>query len=271
MAQAVDKIAKTCVLRFTEKKVYFIVKDAAGGMQVHCHIDNDSVVEDLLIQSLSNNEIWMQVQSEWLARAFRSAVQSHDIKIKLTKKDDQGLLSLSIMTESRTGRNVAVQQDVPILVLKKLQIAELREPAVPPPDVYILLPPLVTLRTLAERMRTIAHHVVLSANFCGSLVLKCETDAVTIETVFTDLVHPEMESSQDQPQSQDDKERYFDVRVDIRDFVKFVYSHHVNPSNVVCCIHEAVCAVFYVYVGSPAEIEKEEGAVLTYYLPAKHL
>ena len=60
------------------------------------------------------------------------------------------------------------------------------------------------------------------------------------------------------------------VRVDLRDFAKFVQSHLVQPLNIVCCIIENTGLVLYVYVGDMRSADYARGhlGVLSYYIPA---
>ncbi|KAI9143949.1 checkpoint protein Hus1/Mec3 [Paraphysoderma sedebokerense] len=272
VAQSVEKISKLCALKFTPEKVHFIVKDSDGGTQVWSHIEADAIFENYQIESMNRNVIWLEVSTDYLIRAFRSTQNAHEVSMKLAKKDGKAVMSLNISSESRSGKPVVITQDIPIRVLQKAQIADLKEPAIPTPEIYIMLPSLHSLRTVAERMKSLSSHIILAANMNGELVLRAETDTVNIETRYCDLVHPELDGNQEgrSQQRMRDPTEFAEVRVDVKDFIKFVHSYHVNPSNVVCCIHDELCLVFYVYVGDPNRLEDEDSlAILTYLIPAK--
>ena len=53
-----------------------------------------------------------------------------------------------------------------------------------------MMPPLLTLRTIVERMKTMGDYLIVAGNMSGELVLKVEADAVQIETLFTKLINP---------------------------------------------------------------------------------
>jgi hypothetical protein len=56
--------------------------------------------------------------------------------------------------------------------------------------VHILLPPLMTLRHLLERLKSLDHHVTLAANMNGELRLNVSTDSVDITTFYRGLINP---------------------------------------------------------------------------------
>lgn len=57
--------------------------------------------------------------------------------------------------------------------------------------VNILLPPLVTLRTVCERLRTISPVITISANYRGEFRLKASSDDAKVETEWRGLKHPQ--------------------------------------------------------------------------------
>lgn len=101
-----------------------------------------SLFTDYRIQSNANNEITMELTSEALLGALRSAMPTagsafdvEEIIMKLAKKNDQALLSFEILGLSRVGHKIRVAQDVKIEVMKPADVAKLAEPLCPEPDV----------------------------------------------------------------------------------------------------------------------------------------
>jgi len=136
-----------------------------------------------------------------------------------------------------------------------------------------MLPGLQNLRSVAERMKTLSNRLFVAANMNGQLRLRIETSAAKVETNYTNLIHPELDGGANDPAIKpiEDKTKFSEVSVDIKDFIKFLHSHHINPSNVVCCVHEQLCLVFYVYVGGNNTLESgdETLGIFTYLISAR--
>ena len=88
-------------------------------------------------------------------------------------------------------------QDIPIRVLNDDSIHGIIEPIIPDTDVHIMLPPLLSLKSIIERMKSISidHVLAVSANMNGELRLRVMTDTVTVETFYKNLVNPDLSTS----------------------------------------------------------------------------
>ncbi|KAJ3295914.1 hypothetical protein HDU79_008039 [Rhizoclosmatium sp. JEL0117] len=93
---------------------------------------------------------------------------------------------------------------------------------------------------MADRMKLVGGHMIVKANMSGEFVMLIENDMVKLETFYEDLDNPAIDPSQVEPSQQPslnrDPKEFAQVRVDIRDFIKF-------------CIIENHGLVFYVYIG----------------------
>ena len=147
------------------------------------------------MQSAADNVINLEVPLNPFLRALKSALQATSASIRLTKKDNVPLLSLTIVTSSAgsgstaftgfgtstTGtasgqrgpdsverdpatdlelpareRETIITQDVPVRVLAPGVVAAIHEPRCREPDVHILLPPLGQVRAVSERFTRVA-------------------------------------------------------------------------------------------------------------------
>ena len=149
-----------------------------------------------MIQSaIENNTINLRVSLASLHRALRSALTASSSSIRLTKKDNIPLLSLTIITNTLTSfhsqaktttfgtgnapfpsdlnadesfggpefpgfishdRETTITQSIPVLVLAADSVSQLHEPHCREPDVYIMLPPLLQLKAISERFTKLA-------------------------------------------------------------------------------------------------------------------
>lgn len=202
-----------------------------------------------------------------LQRALRSALQATSASIRLTKKNDVPLLALTIVTNAMMGnggdippstsagftdpdasittgnsfgidtnidmsggsreRETIVTQDIPVRVLSPAQVEGIHQPVCREPDVHILLPSLMQLKSLSDRFTrlslaakaTISNPAIatanignssgtggignaatsrleMAANMHGCLRLSLRADAMNISSVWTGLSNPELDPSQ---------------------------------------------------------------------------
>ncbi|KAI0090215.1 cell cycle checkpoint [Irpex rosettiformis] len=281
--QAVEKLQKRCVIKFTETDLHIICANDVneGGIQVWSQIKIPSLFNDLRIQSNANNQISMLLSPEALLSALRSAANPstastsnavlHQVEavMRLAKKNDQAVLSFEINGLSRNaGRYVRVNHDVRIEIMKPQDVQRLSEPMCPEPDVHVLLPQLTKLRAVVERLRSLSDTVAIRANRSGRLEFSVRTDSVSTDVAWTGLSNPTMakEGGSQEPSQisqPHDPEEMFGVLISVKSFLQFLNSHVVSTTTI-ACICQNHCMILYVYIGEVADA----GGVLTYYIPA---
>ncbi|KAL0945318.1 hypothetical protein HGRIS_000821 [Hohenbuehelia grisea] len=252
--QAIEKLQRKFVMKFTETELHIICNHEAneGGIQVWSQIKVDSLFTAYRIQSNANNEISLALSSEALLLALKSATASaeagaagdvDEVVLKLAKKNGHAVLSFEIAGATRMGKSVRVAHDVRIDVMKPTDVALLREPMCPEPDIHILLPPLQKLRTIVDRMRPMSDILAVRANNSGRLTLSINTDSVKIDTEWRNCTNPKMtrEGSQEEPDEPPDPEKMFTVLVSIRSFLKFLNSHVVSTTTIACEFSQYLC------------------------------
>lgn len=154
------------------------------------------IFDSYILQSASSqNTINLEVPIQALARALKSALGSTSTQIRLTKKDNVPMLSLTIVTNTFSSgnhvvtnattrergadgdfdfddnpglsfsdtqgggsrdRETVITQDIPVKVLAMEVVARLHQPQTPEPDVNIYLPPLAQVKTISERFTKLA-------------------------------------------------------------------------------------------------------------------
>jgi HUS1 checkpoint protein len=182
--------------RLNDEDIQFtIIPDK--GSQVWSVLPPEMIFDTYVLQSASpQNTINLEVPIQALSRALKSALGSTSTHIRLTKKDNIPMLSLTIVTntfssennvvttpastrgrggdgdldwndqpdlsfsETQTGgqkdRETIITQDIPVKVLAMEVVARLHQPRTPEPDVNIFLPPLAQIKTISERFTRLA-------------------------------------------------------------------------------------------------------------------
>ncbi|XP_074653018.1 checkpoint protein HUS1-like [Tubulanus polymorphus] len=265
------KLAKTCVLRMTVDKLYFILSEQVvnGGVSIWCELAQGHFFNEYSIDGLSAeaNEIFLEVIPENFMKALKTSQVSKSIKVKLTKKHTP---CLTFEIEMPSTHSRFVTHDVPVHVIPKRLWAEYDEPAMPEFDVSIYMPSLKVLRNVVDRMKTMSNFIIISANRSGEFIVKVETDSVTIATHFRDLKNPVFgKPHQDaaaqlpsQSTQQQKREEFAETRIDIKKFAQFLAGQQVNPNKVICNIVENKVAHFFLL---------HDDVSLQYFMPAVSL
>ncbi|KNE67366.1 hypothetical protein AMAG_11833 [Allomyces macrogynus ATCC 38327] len=287
-----DKLgARHCTLRFSRHRFYLVVKDAADATQVWSHAPADLLFEEMLLESSHpTSEIALSVPTALLHRAVKSMATAHAVTVKLARNPTP-VLAMTMVAESKAGaRPVVVHHDVPIRVLKRSAIDELREPRMPWSDVYVALPPLATLRAMIDRIKAMGatHLTLASRHGLGELRIRAETPNVQFETVIGRLEHARVVDERGQDAGPAPlatalrADQLAEVTVATADFSRVMQCHVAHPTQVVLAIHHQVCAVVYAHLDAPDSPPDDVGrgghaapnqseSVLTYYVPARIL
>ncbi|XP_016003386.1 checkpoint protein HUS1 isoform X2 [Rousettus aegyptiacus] len=234
VSSMVAKLAKTCTVRISPRQLNFILADkvASGGVSMWCELEQENFFSEFQMEGVSaeNNEIYLELTSENLSRALKTAQNARALKIKLTNKHFPCLtVSIELLSVSSSSR--VVTHDIPIKVIPRKLWKDLQEPVVPDSDVSIYLPVLKTVKSVVERMKNISNHLIVEANLNGDLNLKIESELVCVTTHFKDLGNPPSDASHGR-----DPEQMAEVHVDIRKLLQFLAGQQSTPTKAVCRI-----------------------------------
>ncbi|KZF21401.1 Hus1-like protein [Xylona heveae TC161] len=200
-------------------------------------------------------------------------------------------------------REITIMQDVPVRVLSAATVQGLHEPRCREPDVHILLPPLLQLKSISDHFTRLSSATMkssvlnggastasamqtsgpgpkleLSANMHGCLRLSISTDALSISSVWRDLANPDLDPSQyeggeeglrQHPTARmrmmggDSEESWAKVRIDGKDWSRVLSVGRMGGRVIACFCHNHAL-ILYVYL--PNEDDLAEESVLTYYI-----
>jgi len=260
LTASLSSLGNVAWVRLNEQNIQFTIIPESGS-QVWAVVQIDTIFDDSFnLQSAAElNTINLEVPLQPLHRALKSAQNAIAASIRLTKKDNIPLLSLTITTSilsstpaasgntfeggapyserngyggsafgddtenfreesldlgaPRTDRDTIVTQDIPIRVLAPASVQGLHEPLTREPDVHIMFPSLIQLKSISDRFTKLAlstskanatssgfrgglasaPKLELSANMHGCLRLSLKTDAMNINSTWTGLTNPELD------------------------------------------------------------------------------
>ncbi|KAF7247855.1 Checkpoint protein HUS1 [Varanus komodoensis] len=268
----IAKLAKTCTLRLTVDKLYFILSDkvANGGVSMWCELSQGNFFDEFQMEGVTaeSNEIYLELISENFSRALKTAQNAKAVKIKLTNKLCP-CLTVAVELPSLSSSSRIVTHDIPVGVIPRKLWNDFREPSVPDFDVSIYLPVLKTMKSVVERMKNLSNSIVscsilnirlgrelgpefqcehcrspgkqdrplvIEANLNGEMNLKIETDLVCVTTHFKDLGNPpwmSKDGSQNSTQERD-PESMAEACIDIKKLLQFLAGQQVNPTKALC-------------------------------------
>jgi HUS1 checkpoint protein len=255
LVKAIEKIGEEkCLMLLTPKKIQFIIQsDITDGFQVWAACNVASIFEEYIIESQNGNEISFHINLDNLLKGLQSGTGAQEVYMKLTKKGGTAYLSFAILMNP--VKSITITQEIPVQILTPVQLQEYTEPVLPDPEVYIMMPPLKSLKNVVERMKNIDNYLILQANMAGELTLKVQTDNISVATFYRKLEHPHIEGK-DVPNTNPDQKAK--VKVDVKKFSRFLFSHIIIPKNVICCIVEDTALVLHVLL---------DDLFITYYIP----
>lgn len=139
-----------------------------------------------------------------------SSAKTHSAFPAATAGNDDGF-DASFDHEFGAGnRETIVTQEIPVKVLAPETVAGLHEPNCREPDVHIMLPPLMQLKSISDRFTKLAladtntgngstasrTRLEVAANMHGCLKMSIKTDAMSISSIWTDLSNPALDPTQ---------------------------------------------------------------------------
>ncbi|KAF1990118.1 Hus1-like protein [Aulographum hederae CBS 113979] len=320
-------------VRLDETEVRFTVIPEQGT-QVWSVLSIETIFEQYTIQSAADNVVNLEVPLPSLQRALKSALNATSANIRLTKKDGLPILCLTIVSTSNAPnqfsafgstasrddgpsyddsqisnvtdglsrhRETIITQDIPVRVMSMANVQGIHEPRCREPDVYIVLPPLLQLKSISDRFTRLAMtsrasasggggtasssssgpKLEMSANMHGCLRLGIRTDAMNISSVWTKLSNPDLdpavveggdEGVLQHPSTRmkelgdaegRSEEGWATVRIDGRDWGKVMSVGRLAGRVIACFCHEHAL-ILYVYLSNSDE--DRDVSVLTYYV-----
>ncbi|KAG0197095.1 hypothetical protein BGX28_009412 [Mortierella sp. GBA30] len=181
--QAVEKIGRSCFIKFTPEFVSFGAingigdNDPSTGGAVQCwsRLQKESLFYEYKIESNANNEIYLEMKVEDLLLAMRSSSNASTVVMRMTGRSADAYLTFTITTEDHLGNSRPITQNVPIVKIMTADgannTAVFTEPMIPTPEVHIMLPQLERLRHIAASYKNLSDYVVISANLAGEMIL----------------------------------------------------------------------------------------------------
>nr|CAB3254972.1 checkpoint protein HUS1-like [Phallusia mammillata] len=238
VVNTISKLLKKCTLRLTLDKMYFILPDQVsnGGVSMWCELKQANFFDEYQMDGASkeHNEIYLEIVAENICRALKSAQNAKSLKIKLTKKQTP-CLTFEVELPSIASNSRLVTHDIPVSVIPRRLWGEYEEQEMPDFHVSICMPPMKTLKNIAERLKNLSTYLTIAANQDGDMTMKVETELVSATTRFQHLEVPPVTSTDEETQSKDWPQNEFaSARVDIRKFLQFLAGQQINPYKVIC-------------------------------------
>ncbi|XP_044745246.1 checkpoint protein HUS1 [Coccinella septempunctata] len=246
IATSLSKFSKECVMRITTRNVYFIVSEEESGPRrplVWCDLPANFYFKEYNVVGVSDeyNEIYLEFSTALLARSVSVLKQNvKNLKIKLTNKEFPCLtLEMELAPEDIQSRQCV--HDIRVEVISRKHWSNYEEPRFNDFHVTISMPPLKHLKSIVERMKNMSHQLIVSANKNGRLILRIQTNTVTISSHFPDLNLESfavgITSNNDIDDTNEDDEMHaVSSTIDIKKFLMFLSGMQLNNCKALCGI-----------------------------------
>ncbi|XP_028404655.1 checkpoint protein HUS1-like [Dendronephthya gigantea] len=261
VVSTVSHMAKSCALRLTPNKLYFILNDTAaqGGVTIWCEVNQSALFEEFRIEGNegSHDNIYLELRPDNLVKAMKSGLNAQIVKIKLTNKVSPCLtfeIILPSMVRTRT-----VTHDTPVNVIPQEQWDAYQEPQMPEYNVSIVMPSLKTVRNIVDKMKHFTTQLVISANMNGYMTLKVQTDMVSATTHFRNLDVEDLDNDNSNNNRSNSRQEMSEATVDIKKLLAFLHVQIVCPTKVICSIVHQRAVQFYLI---------HDDFSLQYFIPA---
>ncbi|ENN72820.1 checkpoint protein HUS1 [Dendroctonus ponderosae] len=240
---SLSRFAKTCVLRLTKTKMYFIISEEESRPrcpQAWCELPVSFYFKEYNIVGVSevHNEIYLELSTALLAKSCSLLKQEAKyFKIKLTNKGSACLtLEMEFMSGELTSRQCI--HDIPVEVISKKNWDDYKEPVFNDFHVSIQMPNLRSIRSIAEKMKNLGHSLTLRANKSGKLTLQMKNSTVNLSVHFPDLNVNSFVGSSANPgfSSEDEMGDSVSSTIDIKKFITFLFGMQLNNCQAICNI-----------------------------------
>ncbi|KAK2964682.1 putative Checkpoint protein HUS1 [Blattamonas nauphoetae] len=250
---SIERLGKTAYLVLSPTMIQlYLIPSMSNPLKMRIDVELSLLFNDVVLQSLTDNIIYMELDISYFASSIRSAQKIQDIIISLTKKGNFPFLSLQL----KPSADIKIVQDIPVNIIGKDEFENsLVSPLADPADVQICLPPIKLFYNLIERYRNIGSSCLIAANMNGQMSVKVESMDANITTFFSQLVNPPMRNEQTVIS---DSGKIGEVTLDIRRFLKILSSYALTPQKVVACLFSKQALVLHVL---------SDGIYITYEIP----
>jgi len=246
----VSRYCKTCCLRLTADKIYFILNNT-----LWCEINQSNFFDEYKLEGKDDTgQILMNISPDNLSKALRNCANATTVKIKLSKKQ-VACISVEIALPAQGTTQRIVTHDVPITLIPLSHWKEYEEPTMPEFDVSIYLPPLRILRTVVERIKNLDNHVTVSASWEGNMTLRVNSELVNTTTYFNDLDVPQLLNGL----APSNKSSTAEVTVEIKKLSIFLSGQTLGSCRAICNIVSGRALQLFLI---------QDDVQLQYFLPA---
>lgn len=235
VATSMEKLEKTCVIRFSPEEVQLIV--TMDGLQAWSSFEAGLLFQDYAIESQNQNLIYLEVRLTNLVKALKIGMycssNEDGIAMKLMKYENSPCLSFFVDSVVNM-RSIAIQQYVPVTVLPPRQQQAFNEPRLREQlSVYITLPKLRHLKTLFDRLKNFGENLTMQVSMKGDMLFNVHSETISTTVRYSGLEIPPLERNDDVPI---DEEATRAVSIEIKKFMLFLQSHQVEPPSGIVCV-----------------------------------
>lgn len=159
---------------------------ATGHLRCYSQLNPSELWSSFTIESRANNVIGLRCNLGTLLHALKGGLTAHSVAVKLTKKGQAKYLAFSMDVVQDVG--LVINHDVPVRVLAETQLAEYKEPELPPTIGSTALPDVKKLKSLVERLKSFSPgEVSFEIRYDGTLCISINTTDTAIKAFYPNM------------------------------------------------------------------------------------
>ncbi|TDH70727.1 hypothetical protein CCR75_004223 [Bremia lactucae] len=237
--------AKTnCVFTLTPETLTIALKSGGAELQSFARLQTTRLFHDVVVQSQAANHIGFLCDIRHFQQALTSGKDASAVMLRLLKRDGHNFLCLRTRAV-----DIDIIQSIPIDVLSMSLVEHYKEPSVPAPQMAIEMPPLRAMRSIVDRLKVMHKTMTVEASKSGTLVLRIDTNTLTLQTLFAhlryrdDLIEDDEEDEEEKNRRQ--QQRSSSVTVDSKVLSQAILVDGQSTRSVLCCISENQAMVLH--------------------------
>lgn len=268
MLTSLSHMAKDCLIVLCRQNWKFMINEKfvnASHPQCYASTPIGYVFSHYIVESQANNEILLQLNIRNLLAAFKTVKENvaNMTILKLTKKHSMALLSFEMWQDDGNELRVNVIQDVSVKPVQHSKFYLYEEPQLGAYHASSNLPPVKSLKTVIERMRTIKNSqhresaMLYINNNDGRLLLEIKTEHCSLKTIYQNLSVNNRELHHDQ--NSEERRTNVSAKIDLKYLAKVIGA--LGPLSIkqtVIAITKKTCVTIHARLSDNMPVEDDQ-------------
>lgn len=215
-----------------------VISDNIDSPKCYAELDTKQMFMDYRIESQSDNAILFEISPLALLSDALGSGKSCDVCVlKLVKVNNRPYLRIEAQHSSTA--QIGISQNIPIKVMRAVEISYYMPPQVSPPQVSLYLPRNKMFRTIVDKLNKFSKSMVIVGEQAGALALHISQVNINIKTIVSGLIPVlDMEGMEGEHEQRRIHKNKASIKVDTRKLSAVLNLTHLPWENSRLYLHE---------------------------------